>query len=120
MIERERVGDVARHAALMRIWRDLASDHHTVRRDPGGREIDLAVRSLQRAARITERQDLAEAAQAALALIDGRVPQLRAVIQGDRTAHIEHELRALHAAAVASVGLELDDRATARNTKESK
>ena len=107
MIERERVGDVARHAALMGIWRDLASDHHAVRRDQGGREIDLAVRSLQRAARITERRDLVEAAEAALSFIGGRVHEARAEVWPERVTRVQLQIAEIEAAARASMAIEI-------------
>lgn len=99
--------------ALLEVWADMKSDRNTVNRDPGGREIVLAIRSLRRATRITERRELHDAATAALACLMGRVPELRAEIHPDRLDEIERELKSLEAATVAAVGEGLDDWADA-------
>lgn len=105
-----------RREALHQVWADLISDRDTVRREPGGHEIALAVRTLQRAMRRTGRQDYYDAAAAALSTLVGRMPELRAEIFPERLEQIERELKALDAAAVAAVGEGLDDWADAHNT----
>lgn len=100
---------IALHEALMQVWVGQKSDLNEVLLDEGGRELRNAIKSLQRALRVTGRRDVADAAQAALATLDGRMPELRAELRPDAFAQLERELRHAHAAMVAAVGQGLDE-----------
>jgi hypothetical protein len=115
MTTTEKEGDLSRRERLHRLWIDQVSDREAAKRDPGGKEIALAVRTLQRAARITERHDYAEAARAALRLIGSQVPELRAEVWPERLERIEHALGELDAAALAAIDAELGNGAEAQN-----
>ena len=105
MIEQQ--GDVDRYLALKEVWSDLVSDRDAIARDPGGKELLLAIRSLQRAAQITERRDLAEAAEAALSFIGGRVNEARAEVWPERVTRVQLQIAEIEAAARASMAIEI-------------
>lgn len=111
----EKEGDLARRERLIQLWSEQVSDRDEVLRDPGGKELVLAVRSLLRAARITERQGYAEAAEAALNVLGARLRELRAEVWPERLERLKHELAELDAAMSAGIDAELDNRAQAHD-----